>query len=83
MRRKRLKQAIANLNRIVEIIPVTLNDEIRQSIQIMLREHSADAVKGLIRLSFSDSLYYTYDFSEINSYIDLLNYSKQITRNKR
>lgn len=83
MRRKRLKQTIANLNRIVEIIPVTLNDEIRQSIQVMLRKHSADVAKRLIRCSFSNSSYYTYDFSEIDNYIDLLNYSKQITRNKK
>ena len=83
MRRKRLKQAIANLNRVTKIIPVTLNDEIRQSIQDMLLKRPADTVKGLFRCAFAGALDYTYDFSEIDHYIDLLDYIKQITGNKK
>lgn len=81
MRRKRLKQAIANLNR---VILVTLNDETRQSIQYMLLEHSADTVKKLVRLAFSDnSNNYIYDFSEVDYYIETQDYIRQITENKR
>lgn len=83
MRRKRLKSAIANLNRVTEII--TLNDEIRQSIQNMLLETSADTVKGLFRLAFSGNPnnYIIYDFSEVDCYIDMMDYIKQIKENKK
>lgn len=79
MKRKRLKQAIANLNRVPEIIPVALDDELRLSIQTMLLENSAETVKNLIRLTFADSNY-TYDFSEVDHYIDLLDYIRQTTK---
>ncbi len=73
MRRKRLKQAITNLNRVPEIIPVTLDDELRLSIQTMLLEHSADKAKNLLRLAYTGNPdYTTYDFSEIDHYIDSL-----------
>ncbi len=81
MRRKRLKQAIANLNR---VILVTLNDETRQSIQNMLLEMPADTVKKIARLTCSGNPNnYIYDFSEVDYYIEMQDYIKQITGNKR
>lgn len=80
MKRKRLKQAIKNLNSVPEIIPLTLDDELRLNIETMLIENSADTAKNLFRLAFPDNPYHTYDFSEIDNYIDLLNYIKRITK---
>lgn len=84
MRRKRLRKAIEHLDRVPEIILLVPDDELRQSIQNMLIEMPADTVKGLVRLALSDSPdYNTYDFSEVDRYIDLQDYIRQNTKNKR